>query len=65
MDGDPPINLNDSQRKAMATMIGQRISLIQGVGGKDVFMLLLTETPIPYSPQGPVKRKLLLKRSRF
>lgn len=37
MDGDPPINLNDSQRKAAATMIGQRISLIQGVGGKTSF----------------------------
>lgn len=33
MDGDPPIDLNNSQRKAIATMIGQRISLIQGVGG--------------------------------
>lgn len=40
MDGDPAINLNDSQRKAMATMIGQRISLIQGVGGNDMLVLL-------------------------
>jgi len=42
MDGDPSINLNNSQRKAMATMVGQRISLIQGVGGKASLFFLLT-----------------------
>jgi len=31
LDSDPPLELNDSQRQAMAAMIGRRISLIQGV----------------------------------
>lgn len=31
MDCDPPIDLNESQMRAMAAMIGRRISLIQGV----------------------------------
>lgn len=47
MDGDPPIDLNDSQRKAMATMIGQRISLIQGVGGETSLYCLLPKTFFP------------------
>ena len=33
MEGDPPlVGLNASQVRAMATMIGERMSLIQGVG---------------------------------
>lgn len=47
MDGDPPVDLNNSQRKAMATMIGQRISLIQGVGSKTFLCFLLTKTSLP------------------
>lgn len=43
MDGDPSINLNDSQRKAMATMIGQRISLVQGVRDKTPLCFLPTK----------------------
>ncbi len=31
LDSDPPLELNDSQRRAMAAMIGRRVSLIQGV----------------------------------
>ena len=31
LDSDPPLELNDSQRQAVAAMIGRRISLIQGV----------------------------------
>ena len=36
MDSDPPINLNASQIQAMATMIGRRISLIQGVSASNL-----------------------------
>jgi hypothetical protein len=43
MDGDPPISLNNSQRKAIATMIGQKISLIQGVGRKASLCFLLAK----------------------
>lgn len=63
MDGDPPINLNDSQRKAMATMIGQRISLIQGVGSK-ISLRFLTNSSAPYSRQVLAKRKLSPKPLR-
>lgn len=63
MDGDPPINLNDSQRKAIATMIGQRISLIQGVGGKTSSCFLLAKA-VSNSLPVQVKRKLLPKPSR-
>lgn len=31
LDSDPPLELNDSQRRAMAAMIGRKVSLIQGV----------------------------------
>ena len=63
MDGDPPIDLNHSQRKAIATMIGQRISLIQGVGCKTSLWLLLAKAA-PNSRPVRVKRKLLPKPSR-
>ena len=37
MDSDPPLaNLNASQKRAMAAMIGRKISLIQGVGHHSV-----------------------------
>jgi hypothetical protein len=57
MDGDPPIDLNNSQRKAIATMIGQRISLIQGVGGKTFLCFLLAKAASDSLPV-QVKRKL-------
>ena len=63
MDGDPPIDLNNSQRRAIATMIGQRISLIQGVGGKTSLCFLLAKAA-PDSRPVQVKRKLLPKPSR-
>ena len=64
MDGDPPIDLNHSQRKAIATMIGQRISLIQGVGGKTSSCFSLAKAA-PDSLPAQAKRKLLPKPSRF
>jgi hypothetical protein len=63
MDGDPPIDLNHSQRKAIATMIGQRISLIQGVGGETTLCFLLAKAASDSRPV-QVKRKLLPKPSR-
>jgi hypothetical protein len=36
IEGDPPLEgLNDSQRRAVATMVGERVSLIQGVSSLD------------------------------
>ena len=63
MDGDPPIDLNHSQRKAIATMIGERISLIQGVGGKTSLSFFLAKAA-PDSRPVQVKRKLSPKPSR-
>jgi hypothetical protein len=63
MDGDPPINLNNSQKKAIATMIGQRISLIQGVSGKTSLCFLLSKAASDSLPV-QVKPKLLPKPSR-
>ena len=63
MDGDPPINLNSSQMKAIATMIGQRISLIQGVSGKASQCFLLAKAT-PDSRPVQVKRKPSPKPSR-
>ena len=64
MDGDPPIDLNNSQRRAIATMIGQRISLVQGVGGKTSLCFIPAKSDPPYSHLVQVKRKLLPKPSR-
>jgi hypothetical protein len=63
MDGDPSIDLNHSQRKAIATMIGERISLIQGVGGKTSLSFFLAKAASDSRPV-QVKRKLLPKPSR-
>ena len=63
MDGDPPIVLNNSQRRAIATMIGQRISLIQGVGG-ETSLYFLPAKAASDSPPVQVKRKLSPKPSR-
>jgi len=64
LDDDPPINLNRSQLRAMAAMVGRRISLIQGVGVLSLqFRLLISIRLIVFSLQEQGKRKQLLKLS--
>lgn len=63
MEGDPPlVGLNASQIRAMATMIGERMSLIQGVGS--IFVLEVrcqNELTSDISLQAPEKQKPLSK----
>lgn len=43
LDGDPLLpNVNASQLRAMATMIGERVSLIQGVSLRQAYLFLCT-----------------------
>ena len=59
MDSDPPINLNESQMQAMAAMIGQRISLIQGVSVASSIRLLVSHTL--FQPPGTGKTKTIIE----
>lgn len=66
LDCDPPLELNDSQRRAIAAMIGRRISLVQGV--PHIFCSFLKAHRLTSSFSsllGRGKRKPLLKPQRF
>ena len=62
--GDPEILLNKSQIRAIAQMLSERISLVQGVSTLH-FRVSILLMPIGPSLQGPERRGRLSKRSGY
>lgn len=60
LDSDPPLELNKSQRQAVAAMIGRRISLIQGVNTLRCLPLFVLIS-IAIQPPGTGKTKTIIE----
>lgn len=62
--GDPEISLNKSQIRAIAQMLSERVSLVQGVSIID-FRLFRSTCHIDFSLQEPERRRRSSKRSGY
>lgn len=66
VDGDPELHgLNPTQIRAIAMMVGERITLIHGVRGSSFNFTLLIERTSFYSLLGPERARQLLRRSGY